>query len=188
MINNLTLIEFLLNLCLLLLFFNFIDPLRICVKLCSFLSSIVYYYTIYNSDIQYIYTYISTKEPCQKLSNDAGNRILNLMQLMTIFRKSSNSMDTTAGRFPVITISMTGCCFRKTQRHRTRKGAMPLCLFCNIQFSFCCLGKFFFSVHQFIFLLFRQAVENFLIIHFLLYFHTRSTVYIIFLFVFYKVQ
>ena len=38
-------------------------------------------------------------------------------------------MDTTAGRFPVITISMTGCCFRKTQRHRTRNGAMPLCLF-----------------------------------------------------------
>ena len=44
-------------------------------------------------------------------------------------RKSSNSMDTTAGRFPVITISTTGCCFRKTQRHRTRNGAMPLCLF-----------------------------------------------------------
>lgn len=42
---------------------------------------------------------------------------------------SSNSMDTTAGRFPVITISTTGCCFRKTQRHRTRNGAMPLCLF-----------------------------------------------------------
>ena len=69
-------------------------------------------------------------KPCQKLSNGAGNRIiLNLMQLMTIFRKSSNSMDTTAGRFPVITISTTGCCFRKTQRHRTRNGAMPLCLF-----------------------------------------------------------
>ena len=67
---------------------------------------------------------------CRKLSNGAGNRIiLNLMQLMTIFRKSSNSMDTTAGRFPVITISTTGCCFRKTQRHRTRNGAMPLCLF-----------------------------------------------------------
>ena len=32
----------------------------------------------------------------------------------------------------------------KTQRHRTRNGAMPLCLFCNIQFYFCCLGKFFF--------------------------------------------
>jgi len=59
---------------------------------------------------------------CRKLSNGAGNRILNLMQLMTIFRKSSNSMDTTAGRFPVITISMTGCCFRKTQRHRTCDG------------------------------------------------------------------
>jgi len=56
-------------------------------------------------------------KPCQKLSNGTGNRILNLMQLMTIFRKSSNSMDTTAGRFPVITISTTGCCFRKTQRH-----------------------------------------------------------------------
>ena len=68
-------------------------------------------------------------KPCQKLSNGAGNRILNLMQLMTIFRKSSNSMDTTAGRFPVITISTTGCCFRKTQRHRTRNEAMPLCLF-----------------------------------------------------------
>lgn len=68
-------------------------------------------------------------KPCQKLSNGAGNRILNLMQLMTIFRKSSNSMDTTVGRFPVITISTTGCCFRKTQRHRTRNGAMPLCLF-----------------------------------------------------------
>ena len=40
---------------------------------------------------------------CRKLSNGAGNRILNLMQLMTIFRK--------------------------TQRHRTRNGAMPLCLF-----------------------------------------------------------
>ena len=65
----------------------------------------------------------------EALSNGAGNRILNLMQLMTIFRKSSNSMDTTAGRFPVITISTTGCCFRKTQRHRTRNGAMPLCLF-----------------------------------------------------------
>ena len=65
----------------------------------------------------------------EALSNAAGNRILNLMQLMTIFRKSSNSMDTTAGRFPVITISTTGCCFRKTQRHRTRNGAMPLCLF-----------------------------------------------------------
>lgn len=65
----------------------------------------------------------------EALSNGAGNRILNLMQLMTIFRKSSNSMDTTAGRFPVITISTTGCCFRKTQRHRTRNEAMPLCLF-----------------------------------------------------------
>ena len=74
---------------------------------------------------------------CRKLSNGAGNRILNLMQLMTIFRK--------------------------TQRHRTRNGAMPLCLFCNIQFYFCCLGKFFFSVQQFILLLFRQAVENFLV-------------------------
>ena len=62
--------------------------------------------------------------------------LLILMQLMTIFLKSSNSMDTTAGRFPVITISMTGCCFRKMQRHRTRNGAMPLCLFCNIQFYF----------------------------------------------------
>ena len=100
---------------------------------------------------------------CRKLSNGAGNRILNLMPSMTTFRKSSNSMDTTAGRFPVITISTTGCCFRKTQRHRTRNGAMPLCLFCNIQFYFCCLGKFFFSVQQFIFLLFRQAVENFLV-------------------------
>ena len=68
-------------------------------------------------------------KPCQKLSNGAGNRILNLMPSMTTFRKSSNSMDTTAGRFPVITISTTGCCFRKTQRHRTRNGAMPLCLF-----------------------------------------------------------
>ena len=68
-------------------------------------------------------------KPCQKLSNGTGNRILNLMQLMTIFRKSSNSMDTTVGRFPVITISTTGCCFRKTQRHRTRNGAMPLFLF-----------------------------------------------------------
>lgn len=38
-----------------------------------------------------------------------------------------------------------------------------MCLFCNIQFYFCCLGKFFFSVQQFIFLLFRQAVENFLV-------------------------
>ena len=66
---------------------------------------------------------------CRKLSNGAGNRILNLMPSMTTFRKSSNSMDTTAGRFPVITISTTGCCFRKTQRHRTRNGAMPLCLF-----------------------------------------------------------
>lgn len=64
-------------------------------------------------------------KPCQKLSNGAGNRILNLMPSMTTFRKSSNSMDTTAGRFPVITISTTGCCFRKTQRHRTRNGAMP---------------------------------------------------------------
>ena len=62
---------------------------------------------------------------CRKLSNGAVNRILNLMQLMTTFRKSSNSMDTTAGRFPVITISTTGCCFRKTQRHKTRNGAMP---------------------------------------------------------------
>ena len=42
-------------------------------------------------------------KPCRKQSNGAGNRILNLMQLMTIFRK--------------------------TQRHRTRNGAMPLCLF-----------------------------------------------------------
>ena len=100
---------------------------------------------------------------CRKLSNGAGNRILNLMPSMTTFRKSSNSTDTTAGRFPVITISTTGCCFRKTQRHRTRNGAMPLCLFCNIQFYFCCLGKFFFSVQQFILLLFRQAVENFLV-------------------------
>ena len=40
---------------------------------------------------------------CRMLSNGAGNRILNLMQLMTIFRK--------------------------TQRHRTRNGTMPLCLF-----------------------------------------------------------
>lgn len=24
---------------------------------------------------------------------------------------------------------ISGCCFRKTQRHRTRNGAMPLCLF-----------------------------------------------------------
>ncbi len=87
-------------------------------------------------------------KPCRKQSNGAGNRILNLMPSMTTFRKSSNSMDTTAGRFPVITI---------------RNGAMPLCLFCNIQFYFCCLGKFFFSVQQFIFLLFRQAVENFLV-------------------------
>ena len=39
----------------------------------------------------------------EALSNGAGNRILNLMQLMTIFRK--------------------------TQRHRTRNGTMPLCLF-----------------------------------------------------------
>ena len=87
-------------------------------------------------------------KPCRKQSNGAGNRILNLMPSMTTFRKSSNSMDTTAGRFPVITI---------------RNGAMPLCLFCNIQFYFCYLGKFFFSVQQFIFLLFRQAVENFLV-------------------------
>ena len=68
-------------------------------------------------------------KPCRKQSNGAGNRILNLMPSMTTFRKSSNSTDTTAGRFPVITISTTGCCFRKTQRHRTRNGAMPLCLF-----------------------------------------------------------
>ena len=100
---------------------------------------------------------------CRKLSNGAGNRILNLMPSMTTFRKSSNSTDTTAARYPATTISMTGCCFRKMQRHRTRNGAMPLCLFCNIQFYFCCLGKFFFSVQQFIFLLFRQAVENFLV-------------------------
>ena len=40
---------------------------------------------------------------CRKLSNGAGNRILNLMTSMTTFRK--------------------------TQRHRTRNGAMPLCLF-----------------------------------------------------------
>lgn len=53
-------------------------------------------------------------KPCRKQSNGAGNRILNLMPSMTTFRKSSNSMDTTAGRFPVITI---------------RNGAMPLCLF-----------------------------------------------------------
>ena len=94
--------------------------------------------------------------------------LLYAMRIADFFLKpvtslSSNSMDTTAGRFPVITISTTGCCFRKTQRHRTRNGAMPLCLFCNIQFYFCCLGKFFFSVQQFIFLLFRQAVENFLV-------------------------
>ena len=82
---------------------------------------------------------------CRKLSNGAGNRILNLMPSMTTFRKSSNSTDTTAARYPATTISMTGCCFR------------------NIQFYFCCLGKFFFSVQQFIFLLFRQAVENFLV-------------------------
>lgn len=61
-------------------------------------------------------------KPCQKQSNGAGNRILNLMQLMTIFWKSSNSMDTTAGRFPVITILMTGCCCRKMRRHRTCDG------------------------------------------------------------------
>lgn len=60
-------------------------------------------------------------KPCQKQSNGARNRILNLMQLMTIFRKSSNSMDTTAGRFPVITILMTGCYCRKMLM-----GAMPL--------------------------------------------------------------
>jgi hypothetical protein len=65
----------------------------------------------------------------EALSNSAGNKTSNLMPSMTTFRKSSNSMDTTAGRFPVITISTTGCCFRKTQRHRTRNGAMPLCLF-----------------------------------------------------------
>ena len=45
-----------------------------------------------------------------------------------IFRKSSNSMDTTAGRFPVITISMTGCYFRKTQRHRTCDGCYAFVL------------------------------------------------------------
>jgi hypothetical protein len=60
--------------------------------------------------------------------------LLYAMRIADFFLKpvtslSSNSMDTTAGRFPVITISMTGCCFRKTQRHRTRNGAMPLCLF-----------------------------------------------------------
>ena len=99
----------------------------------------------------------------EALSNNAGNKTSNLMPSMTTFRKSSNSTDTTAARYPATTISMTGCCFRKMQRHRTRNGAMPLCLFCNIQFYFCCLGKFFFSVQQFIFLLFRQAVENFLV-------------------------
>lgn len=56
-------------------------------------------------------------KPCQKLSNGAGNRILNLMQLMTICRKSSNSTDTTAARYPATTILMTGCCYRKMQRH-----------------------------------------------------------------------
>ena len=60
--------------------------------------------------------------------------LLYAMRIADFFLKpvtslSSNSMDTTAGRFPVITISTTGCCFRKTQRHRTRNGAMPLCLF-----------------------------------------------------------
>ena len=63
--------------------------------------------------------------------------LLYAMRIADFFLKpvtslSSNSMDTTAGRFPVITISTTGCCFRKTQRHRTRNGAMPLCSFCNI--------------------------------------------------------
>lgn len=52
----------------------------------------------------------------------------------------------------MITISTTGCYFRKTQRHRTRNGAMPLFLFCNIQFYFCCLSKFFFSVSVSIFI------------------------------------
>ena len=36
---------------------------------------------------------------CRKLSNGAGNRILNLMPSMTTFLKSSNSTNTTAARY-----------------------------------------------------------------------------------------
>lgn len=55
----------------------------------------------------------------EALSNNAGNKTSNLMPSMTTFRKSSNSTDTTAARYPATTILMTGCCFRKVQRHRT---------------------------------------------------------------------
>ena len=73
-------------------------------------------------------------KPCQKLSNGAGNRILNLMQLMTICRKSSNSTDTTAARYPATTILMTGCCYRKMQRHRTCDGCYAFVIIIHFPF------------------------------------------------------
>ena len=42
----------------------------------------------------------------EALSNSAGNKTSNLMPSMTTFRKSSNSTDTTAARYPATTILM----------------------------------------------------------------------------------
>ena len=73
---------------------------------------------------------------CRKLSNGAGNRTLNLMPSMTTFRKSSNSMDTTAARYPATTILMTGCCCRKMRRHRTCDGCYAFFIICAILITF----------------------------------------------------
>ena len=58
----------------------------------------------------------------EALSNSAGNKTSNLMPSMTTFRKSSNSTDTTATRYPATTILMTECYCRKMRRHRTCDG------------------------------------------------------------------
>ena len=68
-------------------------------------------------------------KPCQKQSNGAWNKILNFIQLMTICQKSSNSTDTTVGKFSVITILMTVYCFWKMQRYITHDGCYAFCLF-----------------------------------------------------------
>lgn len=66
------------------------------------------------------------EKPWRKQLNGAGNRILNLMHSMTTYLRTSNSTNTIAGRSPVITILMTGCCSQKVQRHSaTIDSTMP---------------------------------------------------------------